>query len=73
MKQKDYGNIETNLWPSVSSYADVTIQVEDVNDEKPEIILTIPEGDSLRRMKISNPQLSQGNQRIIFDFLEIYI
>ena len=72
IEAKDYGNIETNLWPSVSSYADVTIRVEDVNDEKPEIILTIPEGDPLRRTKIFNPQLSESKERL-FDFCEISI
>ncbi len=60
VEARDYGNIETNLWPSVSSYADITIRVEDVNDEKPEIILTMPDEDRVKMMSILKLQLDKG-------------
>jgi hypothetical protein len=60
VEAKDYGNIETILWPSVSSYADITIQIEDVNDEKPEIILIMPEKNQVKIMSILKPQLDRG-------------
>jgi hypothetical protein len=64
VEAKDYGDIETTIWPSVSSHADVTITIEDVNDEKPEIIFTMPDEDQdkdcVRIMNISKPQLNKG-------------
>jgi hypothetical protein len=60
VEAKDYGGIETDVWPSLSSYSDVTITIEDVNDEKPEIIFIIPDEDNLTIMNISEPQLNEG-------------
>lgn len=63
VEAKDDGTIERE--PSLSSYADITITLEDVNDEKPQIIFTIPEDenkneDHVRRMNISKLQLDKG-------------
>jgi hypothetical protein len=60
VEAKDYGGIETNNWPSLSSYINVIITVEDVNDEKPEIIFIIPDEDKIRIMNISKPELNKG-------------
>jgi hypothetical protein len=64
VEAKDHGDVEATLWPSVPSYADITITVEDVNDQKPQIIFTMPNEDkqdnSVKFMNISNPNLNQG-------------
>lgn len=60
VEAKDNGDSETTAWPSLSSYADITIIIEDVNDEKPQIILNIPEENHVRIMNISKPKLNKG-------------
>ena len=64
VEAKDHGDVEATLWPSVPSYADIVISVEDVNDEKPHIIFTLPNEDkhdeSFKFMNISNPNLNFG-------------
>ncbi|CAF4955073.1 unnamed protein product [Rotaria sp. Silwood1] len=64
VEAKDHGDVEATLWPSIPSYADIIITVEDVNDQKPQIIFTMPnedkQDDSIRFMNISNPSLNYG-------------
>ena len=64
VEAKDYVDAGTTARTSVSSYANITITVEDVNDEKPQIIFTFPNEDndkeSVRIMNISKPQLDEG-------------
>ena len=64
VEAKDHGNIEATLWPSVPSYADIIITVEDVNDQKPQIIFTIPnenkQDNNVKFMNISNSNLIHG-------------
>lgn len=64
VEAKDHGDIEATLWPSVPSYAEVTITVEDVNDQRPQIIFTMPnedkQDDSLSFMNMSMSYLNQG-------------
>ena len=67
VEAKDHGDVEATHWPSVPSYADIVITVEDVNDQKPQIIFTMPNedkhDDSLRYMNISSPKLNYGMSR----------
>lgn len=64
VEAKDHGDVEATQWPSVPSYADIIITVEDVNDQKPQIIFTMPNEDkqdeSIKFMNISKPNLNQG-------------
>jgi hypothetical protein len=64
VEAKDHGDAETTLWPSVPSYADIIITIEDVNDQKPQIIFTMPNEDkqdeSIKFMNISNLDLNFG-------------
>lgn len=64
VEAKDHGDVETTLWPSVPSYADIILTIEDVNDQKPQIIFTLPNEDkqdeSIKTMNISNPNLDLG-------------
>jgi hypothetical protein len=64
VEAKDHGDIETTLWPSVPSYADIIITIEDVNDQKPQIIFTMPNEDkqdeNIKFMNITNPDLNHG-------------
>ncbi len=64
VEAKDHGDIEATVWPSVPSYADIIITVEDVNDQKPQIIFTMSNEDkqdeSIKFMNISNPDLNNG-------------
>ncbi|CAF1916089.1 unnamed protein product [Rotaria magnacalcarata] len=73
VEAKDQGDVETTLWPSVPSYADIIITVEDVNDQKPQIIFTMPnedkQDDSVKFMNISNPFLHQEQSRLFNSFL----
>lgn len=65
VEAKDHGDIEATQWPSVPSYADIIITVEDVNDQKPQIIFTMPNEDkhdeSIKFMNISKPILNHGS------------
>ncbi|CAF3421653.1 unnamed protein product [Rotaria sp. Silwood1] len=38
-----YEDFETGIWTSISSFADIIITVEDINDEKPQIIFYMPD------------------------------
>ncbi|CAF3724556.1 unnamed protein product [Adineta steineri] len=73
VEAKDHGDVEATVWPSVPSYADIIITVEDVNDQKPQIIFTMPNedkhDDSIKFMNISNPQLDQEQNRLLSSFL----
>jgi hypothetical protein len=64
VEAKDYGDIETIIWPSILSYADITITIEDVNYEKPQIIFTIPDKNNnknyVKIMNISKLKLHKG-------------
>jgi len=64
VEAKDHGDSEATLWPSVPSYADITITVEDVNDQKPQISFTIPNEDrqdgNIQFMNLSNSNLNFG-------------
>lgn len=64
VEAKDHGDVEATLWPSVPSYADIVISVEDMNDEKPQILFTLPNEDkhdeSFKRMNLSRPNLNFG-------------
>lgn len=64
VEAKDHGDVETTLWPSIPSYADIILTIEDVNDQKPEIIFTMPnedkQDDSIKFMNISNSDLNLG-------------
>jgi hypothetical protein len=64
VEAKDCGDVEATLWPSVPSYADVIIVVDDVNDEKPEIRFTLPNDDQhnadFKMMNLSTSDLNHG-------------
>ena len=68
VEAKDHGDIEATLWPSVPSYADIIITVEDINDQKPEIIFTMPTDEkneqTLKFINISNVKLNYGQSKI---------
>ncbi|CAF1042287.1 unnamed protein product [Rotaria sp. Silwood1] len=72
VEAKDHGDVEATLWPSIPSYADIIITVEDVNDQKPQIIFTMPnedkQDDSIRFMNISNPSLNYEQSRLLNSF-----
>ncbi|CAF3582600.1 unnamed protein product [Rotaria sordida] len=72
VEAKDHGDVEATLWPSVPSYADIIITVEDVNDQKPQIIFTMPnedkQDDSVRFMNISNSHLNHEQNRLLNSF-----
>ncbi|CAF0764583.1 unnamed protein product, partial [Didymodactylos carnosus] len=53
VEAKDHGNVDATSWPSIPSYADILIHVDDVNDCHPEIILTIPDNESVSLSSIN--------------------
>ncbi|CAF4043995.1 unnamed protein product [Rotaria sordida] len=63
-----YKDIETARWTSVSSFADIIITVEDINNEKPQIIVTMPDENNMKIMSISEPQLNEEQNRFINSF-----
>lgn len=65
VEAKDHGDIEATLWPSVPSYADIIITVEDVNDHKPRIVFTMPNDDrreqTFKSMNLSTATFNNGS------------
>ncbi|CAF2404244.1 unnamed protein product [Rotaria sp. Silwood2] len=64
-----YEDIATGMRTYVSSFADIMITVEDVNDEKPQIIFIMPDENknenNAKTMSISEPQLNEEQNRFI--------
>jgi hypothetical protein len=64
VEAKDHGDVEATLWPSVPSYADIILTIEDVNDQKPQIIFTMSNehehDDDIKFMNTSNPDLDNS-------------
>jgi hypothetical protein len=64
VEAKDHGDVEATLWPSVPSYADIILTIEDINDQKPQIIFTMPneheKDENIKLMNISHPSLDHG-------------
>ena len=71
VEAKDHGDLEATLWPSVPSYADILIAVTDVNDQKPQIVFTMPNEDepneNFKFMNLSTAKLNHG--RSIYSLL----
>ncbi|CAM2708404.1 unnamed protein product [Rotaria socialis] len=68
-----YDDNETATQIPLSSFVDIIITVEDINDEKLQIIFTMPDDNnnnenSVKIMNISKPQLSEEQNRLISAF-----
>ncbi|CAF1995139.1 unnamed protein product [Rotaria magnacalcarata] len=67
-----YEDNETATQIPLSSFVDIIITVEDINDEKLQIIFTMPDNNnnenSVKIMNISKPQLSKEQNRFISAF-----
>ncbi|CAF1564560.1 unnamed protein product [Adineta ricciae] len=72
VEAKDHGDVEATQWPSVPSYADIVISIEDINDQKPQIIFTMPNEDKLdenvKFMNISKTNLDHEQNRLLQSF-----
>ncbi|UJR28495.1 hypothetical protein I4U23_009733 [Adineta vaga] len=72
VEAKDHGDIEATQWPSVPSYADIIISIEDINDHKPQIVFTMPnedkQDDSIKFMNMSKPSLDHEQSRLLKSF-----
>ncbi|CAF3385266.1 unnamed protein product [Rotaria sp. Silwood1] len=67
-----YEDFETGIWTSISSFADIIITVEDINDEKPQIIFYMPDENKNENnekiMSITKPMLNEEQNHFINSF-----